>query len=155
MDHAAAVSPSTKALSLRGTCAASAPTSWWKPRGSVETDSEPPRGRAPRCAPWQNATSARSARRNVQNPWNDKWRPKRWRTRSYERRGARQNLLNSAETWDSLDHFIIWLVVWNIFIFPYIWNNRHNWLIFFRGVGQPPTSYLYWHFDAMAFKADF
>ena len=28
----------------------------------------------------------------------------------------------------------IWLVVWNIFIFPYIGNNHTNWLIFFRGV---------------------
>ena len=27
-------------------------------------------------------------------------------------------------------HF--WLVVWNIFIFPYIGNNDPNWLIFFR-----------------------
>ena len=26
------------------------------------------------------------------------------------------------------------------FIFPYIGNNNPNWLIFFRGVGQPPTS---------------
>ena len=25
-------------------------------------------------------------------------------------------------------------------IFPYIGNNHPNWLIFFRGVGQPPTS---------------
>ena len=25
------------------------------------------------------------------------------------------------------------------FIFPYIGNNNPNWLIFFRGVGQPPT----------------
>ena len=30
------------------------------------------------------------------------------------------------------DHF--WLVVWNIFIFPYIGNNDPNWLIFFGGV---------------------
>ena len=27
-----------------------------------------------------------------------------------------------------------WLVVWNIFYFPYIGNNKPNWLIFFRGV---------------------
>ena len=27
-----------------------------------------------------------------------------------------------------------WLVVWNIFYFPYIGNNDPNWLIFFRGV---------------------
>ena len=27
------------------------------------------------------------------------------------------------------------------FIVPYIWNNHPNWLIFFRGVAQPPTSY--------------
>ena len=27
-----------------------------------------------------------------------------------------------------------WLVVWNIFHFPYIGNNHPNWLIFFRGV---------------------
>ena len=30
---------------------------------------------------------------------------------------------------------LVWLVVWNIFIFPYIGNNHPNWLIFFRGVG--------------------
>ena len=34
-----------------------------------------------------------------------------------------------------------WLVVWNIFIFPYIGNNHPNWLILFRGVRQPPTSW--------------
>ena len=27
------------------------------------------------------------------------------------------------------------------FIFPYIGNNHPNWLIFFRGVAQPPTSW--------------
>ena len=33
------------------------------------------------------------------------------------------------------NHLIVyWLVVWNIFIFPYIGNNHPNWLIFFRGV---------------------
>ena len=36
---------------------------------------------------------------------------------------------------------ICWLVVWlPFFIFPYIGNNHPNWLIFFRGVAQPPTS---------------
>ena len=36
----------------------------------------------------------------------------------------------------------IWLVVWNIFIFPYIWNViiPVDFHIFFGGVGQPPTS---------------
>ena len=28
------------------------------------------------------------------------------------------------------------------FILPYIGNNHPNWLIFFRGVGQPPTRHL-------------
>ena len=38
-----------------------------------------------------------------------------------------------------------WLVVWNInFIFPYIGNNHPNWLIFFRGVAQPPTRIGFW-----------
>ena len=33
-----------------------------------------------------------------------------------------------------------WVVVTGTcFIFQYIWNNHPNWLIFFRGVGQPPT----------------
>ena len=33
------------------------------------------------------------------------------------------------------------LVFWNMaFIFPYIGNSNPNWLIFFRGVGQPPIS---------------
>ena len=31
-----------------------------------------------------------------------------------------------------------WLVVWNMF-FPYIRDNHPTLLIFFRGVGQPPT----------------
>ena len=36
---------------------------------------------------------------------------------------------------------LYWLVVWNMnFIFPYIGKNHPNWLIFFRGVGIPPTS---------------
>ena len=36
---------------------------------------------------------------------------------------------------------LVWLVVWNMaFIFPYIGNNNPYWLIFFRGVGQPPSS---------------
>ena len=38
--------------------------------------------------------------------------------------------------------YIYWLVVWNIFIhfsFPNSWDDDPIWLIFFRGVGQPPT----------------
>jgi hypothetical protein len=38
----------------------------------------------------------------------------------------------------------IWLVVWNMnFMFPYIGNFiiPTDKLIFFRGLGQPPTSY--------------
>ena len=34
------------------------------------------------------------------------------------------------------------------FIFPYIGNNNPKWLIFFRGVGQPPTSdWCQWYGD--------
>ena len=36
----------------------------------------------------------------------------------------------------------IWTAGWwfgKCFIFPYIGNNHPNWLIFYRGVGQPPT----------------
>ena len=34
----------------------------------------------------------------------------------------------------------VWLVVWNIFYFPIYWVANHpNWLVFFRGVAQPPT----------------
>ena len=39
-----------------------------------------------------------------------------------------------------IDH--IWLVVWNIFIFPYIGNNHPNWLIFFRGVETTNQTYV-------------
>ena len=41
--------------------------------------------------------------------------------------------------------YIYWLVVWNVFIFPYIGNViiPTDYIIFFRGVGRPPTSYLY------------
>ena len=42
-----------------------------------------------------------------------------------------------------------WLVVWNIF--PYIGNNHPNWLILFRGVAQPATSFVFrqedWHVE--------
>jgi hypothetical protein len=35
--------------------------------------------------------------------------------------------------------------LWLNYDFPFSWNFYHpNWLIFFRGVGQPPTSHL-WH----------
>jgi hypothetical protein len=34
-----------------------------------------------------------------------------------------------------------WLVVWNIFIFPYIWEYSQLTFIFFRGVGIPPSRY--------------
>ena len=43
---------------------------------------------------------------------------------------------------DALTMFI-WLVVWlpSILYFPIYWVANHpNWLIFFRGVAQPPTS---------------
>ena len=37
--------------------------------------------------------------------------------------------------------FFNWLVICNIFYFPFhIWDNPSHWLIFFRGVAQPPTS---------------
>ena len=36
--------------------------------------------------------------------------------------------------WTLVMYYLFWLVVWNIFIFPYIGNNHPNWLIFFRGV---------------------
>ena len=43
---------------------------------------------------------------------------------------------------------MFWLVVWNIFYFPIYWEFHHpNWLIFFRGVAQPPTRccfFIYW-----------
>jgi hypothetical protein len=44
--------------------------------------------------------------------------------------------------------FIIWLVVWNMnFIFPFSWDfiTPTDELIFFRGVGIPPTSYCFTH----------
>ena len=37
-----------------------------------------------------------------------------------------------------------WLVVWNMFHFSIFGNSNPNWLIFFRGVGIPPTSWLLW-----------
>ena len=34
----------------------------------------------------------------------------------------------------AIEYIHNWLVVWNIFVFPYIGNNHPNWLIFFRRV---------------------
>jgi len=43
-----------------------------------------------------------------------------------------------------ISSIICWLVVWNTaFIFPFSWEFHHpNWseVMFFRGVGQPPSS---------------
>ena len=38
---------------------------------------------------------------------------------------------------------VYWLVVWNIFFFPYIGNNSPNWLIFFRGV-ETTNQFTFW-----------
>ena len=46
------------------------------------------------------------------------------------------------EVQGTIDSYYFWLVVWlPFFIFPYIGNNHPNWLIFFRGVAQPPTRF--------------
>ena len=50
---------------------------------------------------------------------------------------------HSGALWYGYPHgtYIIWLVVWNIF-FHMLGRIIHpNWLILFRGVGQPPTSH--------------
>ena len=52
-------------------------------------------------------------------------------------------------SWDDYEMILhpSWLVVWNIFVmFPYIGNSNPNWLIFFRGVAQPPTRWLWYYF---------
>ena len=43
-----------------------------------------------------------------------------------------RDLFTSSITYQSYEN-PFWLVVWNMFIFPY-GNNHPNWLIFFRGV---------------------
>ena len=52
------------------------------------------------------------------------------------------------------DGFPYWLVVWNMFFSPFSWECHHpSWLIFFRGVGIPPTSQgsvILYHFIAMS-----
>ena len=64
------------------------------------------------------------------------------------------NTVNFPNTWAFLKivnhdryfiifHMYLWQSGWwfgTFFIFPYIGNNDPNWLIFFRGVAQPPTS---------------
>ena len=45
---------------------------------------------------------------------------------------------------------VIWLVVWNIFYFPIYWESSSQlWLIFFRGVAQPPTSDELWYIPGL------
>ena len=49
-----------------------------------------------------------------------------------------------------------WLAVWNIFYFSIHWECHHpNWLIFFRGVGIPPTRMGHvraWHMTSATFS---
>ena len=45
-----------------------------------------------------------------------------------------------------LTDVLMWLVVSNIFFFPYIGNNHPNWLYFSEGL-KPPTSDVLGHFD--------
>ena len=42
---------------------------------------------------------------------------------------------------DIYPQHISWLVVWNIFVFPYIGNNHPNWLSYFSEGLKPPTSF--------------
>ena len=57
-----------------------------------------------------------------------------------------QKVLKSQRKWRTKRY---WLVVWNIFHLSIYWECHHpNWLIFFRGVGQPgqpPTSIFHSH----------
>ena len=46
------------------------------------------------------------------------------------------------QCWACISRIYNWMVVWNIFIFPYIENNHPNWLMFFKGVAQPPASWM-------------
>jgi hypothetical protein len=60
--------------------------------------------------------------------------------------GGVWNLSNSS-TFQNMDEFWIDLVVVleHVFICPFSWECHHpNWLIFFRGVGIPATSYKYY-----------
>jgi hypothetical protein len=59
-------------------------------------------------------------------------------------RGASSTACGHLETpfcWEISPEYDFWLVVWNIFVFPYIGNViiPSDALIFFRGVGIPPT----------------
>ena len=65
------------------------------------------------------------------------WHRPRWLATSCNKGGLLPHTDGYAATSFAQPCFL-WLVVWKIF--PYIGNIHPNWLIFFRGVGTPPTS---------------
>ena len=55
-----------------------------------------------------------------------------------------------AMTYERSIYIYMYIPGWwfgTFFILPYIENNDPNWLIFFRGVGQPPTRYIDYIYD--------
>ena len=50
----------------------------------------------------------------------------------------------SLDPWYS-HHILYWLVVWNMFYFSIYWESSSQ-LIFFRGVGIPPTRYILYRY---------
>ena len=54
--------------------------------------------------------------------------------------GSHTHTLQPATQLSNLAFFSGWWLG-TFLSFPYIGNNHSNWLIFFRGVGQPPTSF--------------
>ena len=75
-------------------------------------------------------------------PWGDQ------RTGVLWTREIRRNIITWYDMYVImiLHHIIIYYLVGGLesgtfFMFPYIGNSTPNWLMFFRGVGIPPTSY--------------
>ena len=51
----------------------------------------------------------------------------------------------TCSAWWMIPIYTVYIYGWwfgTFFLFPYIGNNNPNWLIFFRGVGIPPTRYI-------------
>ena len=80
-------------------------------------------------------------------PW-DVWEVmgKPWENHGKTYGKPMENLWTCLEKISMKYHMMFWLVVWNMFFFPFSWECHHpNWRSpsFFRGVGIPPTRYLW------------
>ena len=104
--------------------------------------------RSHRCCPWGTGTPQIASGQLLVTGITPNRKEQRWEKRDFFLRSqdfvwrvrSRCKSRCNHQLWNDG-----WLVVWNIFYFPFhIWDNHPNWLIFFRGVETTNQMGFWW-----------